>query len=169
DWRAVAPYLAMSYLYKRSNRVWHLAHPREPHARGVAPARGADAAAARALPATAGGADGAGGMRDGGHGGRVSKYDSSYTSGIPKPGGALMAKAATKIAISVPAELYRAVEKARRTTGLSRSAVVQRALRLWLERSVHEAAVREYVAGYRARPEGPRDVKAAEAAAVRLL
>jgi len=145
------------------------AHPREPHARGVAPARGADAAAARALPATAGGADGAGGMRDGGHGGRVSKYDSSYTSGIPKSGGALMAKAATKIAISVPAELYRAVEKARRTTGLSRSAVVQRALRLWLERSVHEAAVREYVAGYRARPEGPRDVKAAEAAAVRLL
>ena len=80
-----------------------------------------------------------------------------------------MAKAATKIAISVPAELYRAVEKARRTTGLSRSAVVQRALRLWLERSVHEAAMREYVAGYRARPEGPRDVKAAEAAAVRLL
>lgn len=24
DWRAVAPYLAMSYLYKRSNRIWHL-------------------------------------------------------------------------------------------------------------------------------------------------
>jgi hypothetical protein len=23
DWRAVPPYLAMSYLYKRSNRVWH--------------------------------------------------------------------------------------------------------------------------------------------------
>lgn len=23
DWRAVGPYLAMSYLYKRSNRVWH--------------------------------------------------------------------------------------------------------------------------------------------------
>jgi len=80
-----------------------------------------------------------------------------------------MAKAATKIAISVPDELYRAVERARRSTGLSRSAVVQRALRLWLERSVHETAVREYVAGYRARPESPQDVKAAEAAAVRLL
>jgi hypothetical protein len=32
DWRAVAPYLAMSYLYKRSNRTWrflikhHLVH-----------------------------------------------------------------------------------------------------------------------------------------------
>jgi radical SAM superfamily enzyme YgiQ (UPF0313 family) len=24
DWRAVAPYMAMSYLYKRSNRFWHL-------------------------------------------------------------------------------------------------------------------------------------------------
>jgi len=24
DWRAVAPYLAMSYLYKRSNRLWHV-------------------------------------------------------------------------------------------------------------------------------------------------
>jgi len=24
DWRAVLPYLAMSYLYKRSNRIWHL-------------------------------------------------------------------------------------------------------------------------------------------------
>ncbi|MBL8271909.1 DUF4070 domain-containing protein, partial [Steroidobacter sp.] len=24
DWRAVLPYLAMSYLYKRSNRFWHL-------------------------------------------------------------------------------------------------------------------------------------------------
>jgi radical SAM superfamily enzyme YgiQ (UPF0313 family) len=24
DWTAVAPYLAMSYLYKRSNRFWHL-------------------------------------------------------------------------------------------------------------------------------------------------
>lgn len=24
DWRAVLPYLAMSYLYKRSNRLWHL-------------------------------------------------------------------------------------------------------------------------------------------------
>src|ERR1019366_4505862 len=24
DWRAVAPYLAMSYLYKRSNRFWRL-------------------------------------------------------------------------------------------------------------------------------------------------
>jgi hypothetical protein len=24
DWRSIPPYLAMSYLYKRSNRFWHL-------------------------------------------------------------------------------------------------------------------------------------------------
>lgn len=29
DWRSVAPYLAMSYLYKRSNRLWHLLIERE--------------------------------------------------------------------------------------------------------------------------------------------
>jgi radical SAM superfamily enzyme YgiQ (UPF0313 family) len=29
DWRAVAPYLAMSYLYKRSNRIWHWLIKRE--------------------------------------------------------------------------------------------------------------------------------------------
>src|SRR5207247_3422677 len=91
------------------------------------------------------------------------------TPDTTKPSRALIAMSTTKSPPTVPAQLHRAVEKALPTTGLSRSAVVQRALRLWLERSVHEAAVREYVAGYRARPEGPRDVKAAEAAAVRLL
>ncbi len=29
DWRAVPPYLAMSYLYKRSNRIWHFLIRRE--------------------------------------------------------------------------------------------------------------------------------------------
>jgi Arc/MetJ-type ribon-helix-helix transcriptional regulator len=80
-----------------------------------------------------------------------------------------MARVATKIAISIPDDLYRAVERARRATGLSRSAVIQGSLRLWLERRARDAAVREYVAGYRAKPEGRREVKAAEAAAVRLL
>src|SRR4029077_15226516 len=29
DWRAVPPYLAMSYLYKRSNRFWHWLIPHQ--------------------------------------------------------------------------------------------------------------------------------------------
>jgi len=80
-----------------------------------------------------------------------------------------MPRAATKIAISIPDDLYRAVERARRATGLSRSAVIQGSLRLWLDRRARDAAVREHVAGYRAKPEGRREMRAAEAAAVRLL
>ena len=53
DPRAVAPYLAMSYLYKRSNRLWHFLIRHRLTARGLAAARRGDAAAAPAVPAAA--------------------------------------------------------------------------------------------------------------------
>ena len=77
--------------------------------------------------------------------------------------------AATKVAISIPGPLYQAVERARKATGKSRSAVVQDALRQWLDHQVHARLVAEYRAGYRRRPEGRREIEAAEAAAVQLL
>ena len=80
-----------------------------------------------------------------------------------------MARLATKVAVSIPAELYRAVERVRRASGKSRSALMQDALRYWLTHQAHAEMVREYEAGYRRRPEGRREIKAAEAAAVRLL
>jgi metal-responsive CopG/Arc/MetJ family transcriptional regulator len=80
-----------------------------------------------------------------------------------------MAKAATKVAVSIPDDLYQAIERIRKTSRRSRSAVVQDALRHWLHHQAQTALVREYEAGYRRRPEGRREVKAAEAAAVRLL
>lgn len=80
-----------------------------------------------------------------------------------------MGKTAKKVAISIPSPLYQAVEQARRAGGKSRSAVIQDALRHWLEDRAHAALVREYVTGYRRRPEGRREVKAAQAAAIRLL
>jgi len=80
-----------------------------------------------------------------------------------------MARAATKVAVSIPPDLYRAVERVRRTTGKSRSTVVQDALRHWLEHQAQLGMVLEYQAGYRRRPESRREVKAAQAAAVRLL
>lgn len=80
-----------------------------------------------------------------------------------------MAKLARKVAVSIPGTLYRAVERVRKASGKSRSAVVQDALRHWLDAQVQAALVREYEAGYRRRPEGRREIKAAEAAAVRLL
>ena len=78
-----------------------------------------------------------------------------------------MPKKATKVAISIPRELYRAVEGVRRKSGRSRSALVQDALRQWLGRQAESLLVRDYEAGYRRRPEGRREVGAA--AAGRLL
>ena len=80
-----------------------------------------------------------------------------------------MARAATKVAVSIPDPLFRAIERARKTSGKSRSAVIQAALRHWLEHGAEVALVREYEAGYRRTPEGRREISAAETAAVRLL
>jgi len=80
-----------------------------------------------------------------------------------------VAKPAMKVAVSIPSGLYRAVERARKSRGQSRSAVIQDALRHWLDSQTHAVLVREYEAGYRRKPEGRREIKAAEAAAVRLL
>lgn len=77
--------------------------------------------------------------------------------------------AAVKIAVSVPADLYRAVEGARKQRTQSRSAVVQEALRQWLRAQAHAELVREYEAGYRRKPEGRREIDAAMATAVGLL
>ncbi|MEK7879201.1 MAG: ribbon-helix-helix protein, CopG family [candidate division NC10 bacterium] len=71
--------------------------------------------------------------------------------------------------MSIPSGLYRAVEQVRKASGKSRSAVIQDALRHWLDSQAHAALVREYEAGYRRKPEGRREINAAEAAAVRLL
>ena len=80
-----------------------------------------------------------------------------------------MAKLATKVAVSIPHPLYQAVERIRKAGGKSRSAVIQDALRHWLDCQAQAALVREYEAGYRRQPERRREIKAAEAAAVRLL
>ena len=77
--------------------------------------------------------------------------------------------AAVKIAVSVPADLYRALEGARKQRAQSRSAVVQEALRQWLRAQAHAELVREYEAGYRRKPEGRREIDAAMATAVGLL
>lgn len=80
-----------------------------------------------------------------------------------------MANVARKVAVSIPDGLYRTVERVRKARGKSRSAVIQDALRHWLHQQAEAGLVREYVAGYCRRPEGSREIKAAQAAAVRLL
>jgi metal-responsive CopG/Arc/MetJ family transcriptional regulator len=74
-----------------------------------------------------------------------------------------------KIAVTVPAELYRAVETARKRHARSRSAIIQEALRHWFRHQAQAELVREYEAGYRRKPEGKREIDAAMATAVGLL
>lgn len=80
-----------------------------------------------------------------------------------------MGRAATKVAISLPADLYQAVEQARKKSKRSRSTVVQDALRHWLKQQEQGVLIREYEAGYRKMPEGEKEIAAAQAAAVRAL
>ena len=77
--------------------------------------------------------------------------------------------AAVKIAVTVPADLYAAVEAARRRPARTRSDVVQEALRAWLRQRAQAELVREYEAGYRRRPEGKKEIDAAMATAIGLL
>ena len=76
---------------------------------------------------------------------------------------------ATKVTVSVPAELLSAAESSTRGRGRTRSAIFQEALRLWLGEEEQALLTREYAAGYGNDPENTGDVKASEAAAARLL
>lgn len=74
-----------------------------------------------------------------------------------------------KIAVTVPAELHRAVESACKRHARSQSGIIQEALRHWLRHQAQAECVREYEAGYRRKPEGKREIDAAMATAVGLL
>jgi len=74
-----------------------------------------------------------------------------------------------KVAISITNDLYRAVERARKKNGQSRSAVVQDALRRWLKQEQEAAWDQEYIAAYRRKPETRREIEAARATAIPLL
>lgn len=76
---------------------------------------------------------------------------------------------AVKIAVTIPAELHRAVEAARRRGRRSRSGVVQEALHQWLRHQANAELVREYEEGYRNQPEGRAETDAALATAIGLL
>ena len=80
-----------------------------------------------------------------------------------------MPKVATKVAMSMPEELYRAVEHIRKKSGRTRSAIMQEALRFWLQQQRYRRFIREYESGYRRKPESRREIEVAEAAAVSLL
>lgn len=60
---------------------------------------------------------------------------------------------AVKIATSVPAEQFRALEEVRGRLGLKRSAAVQEALALWLAARDSGESIASYLRGYMTQPE----------------
>jgi len=80
-----------------------------------------------------------------------------------------MAKFAIKVAVSIPKDLYQALERARKKNGKSRSAVVQDALRHWLNQQREAEMVRQYVEGYRRMPETEEETAWVDAVSRRAL
>ena len=74
-----------------------------------------------------------------------------------------------KIAVSLPAGLVRQIERERKRTGETRSAFVQRAIRLVFSEQDRRKRVAEYIEGYRNQPETEDEIAAAEAAGAKLL
>ena len=70
--------------------------------------------------------------------------------------------ASTKIAVSLPKETLRQVERTRKERGLARSKVILQALQLWLDRLEESEKVAQYEAGYRKVPEDRVSLKAYE-------
>ena len=65
-----------------------------------------------------------------------------------------------KVAISLPEEMLRAVEKERKAMGESRSEFFRRAAERLLKDEKEALLVREYVRGYQANPETDAEVEA---------
>ena len=74
-----------------------------------------------------------------------------------------------KVAVSLPRSLYQEIERRRRETGLSRSAIVRKALEESIARRHRAALVERYVEGYRKMPETAAEVEAAQNAAADVL
>ena len=66
-----------------------------------------------------------------------------------------MAAKTSRVAISLPKDLLRQVEQARRHLGLARSRAIYEALRLWLRKEEQEKLEAQYARGYEKHPERP--------------
>lgn len=70
---------------------------------------------------------------------------------------------ATKIAISLPTEDLKRIEKIRKESGTQRSSLIDEAIRFWLKNRDKEKMIEQYEQGYRHHPESMDEIKALEA------
>jgi metal-responsive CopG/Arc/MetJ family transcriptional regulator len=67
---------------------------------------------------------------------------------------------AKKIATSLPAKQFEAVERMRRRLHLKRSQAVQEALAMWLSVREGDERIEQYIRGYAAHPDDAREARA---------
>jgi len=70
-----------------------------------------------------------------------------------------------KVAISLPIELMRRLERSRKKTGETRSAFIRRSLERAFEESDKKRKIQAYVEGYRKHPETIEEIAQSQAAA----
>jgi metal-responsive CopG/Arc/MetJ family transcriptional regulator len=76
---------------------------------------------------------------------------------------------AVKLAISISADDYRAIEAIRKEDGSTRSGVVSEAIRLLRDKAEKERLIRLYEEGYKKHPEKLPEIKAREKASLDIL
>ncbi len=69
---------------------------------------------------------------------------------------------ATKIAISLPTEDLKRIEKIRKEMRMQRSALIDMAIRVWLDHRDKQKMIQQYEEGYRNHPESIDEIKAME-------
>lgn len=74
-----------------------------------------------------------------------------------------------KIAISLPKQEYQFLEKFRRRLGISRSAMIDKAISFWLKRQQDEELIKEYEDSYKKKPENVSEIIALEKAGLEAL
>ena len=68
----------------------------------------------------------------------------------------------TKIAISLPTEDLNRLEKIRKELGAQRSALIDMAIRFWLDNMDKQKMIKQYEEGYRQHPESVEEIKVME-------
>ena len=68
----------------------------------------------------------------------------------------------SKIAISLPTENLKRLEKIRKELGLQRSALIDMAIGFWLDNMEKQKTIKQYEEGYRNHPESIDEIKVME-------
>ncbi len=69
-----------------------------------------------------------------------------------------------KITISLPKDEFKILEALQRKLNISRSALIDEAIKFWLGHRQQEELIKRYEAGYKAKPESLQEIKAMEEA-----